>query len=102
MDIKELLKELTLSFSIGHIDGAREILGRVVSPYAQIEKIGNNGLVATIKGEGKKTMLIDAHIDEVGFVVTNVDEKGFLTVSNCGGIDLRQLPTKHSFILCAL
>lgn len=98
MDIKELLKELTLSFSIGHIDGAREILGRVVSPYAQIEKIGNNGLVATIKGEGKKTMLIDAHIDEVGFVVTNVDEKGFLTVSNCGGIDLRQLPTKQVVI----
>ncbi len=98
MDIKELLKELTLSFSIGHINGAREIIGRVVSPYAESEKIGNQGLIATLKGEGEKTLLIDAHIDEVGFIVTNVDEKGFITVSNCGGIDLRQLPAKQVVI----
>ncbi len=98
MDIKELLKELTLSFSIGHISGAREILGRVVSPYAETEKIGNQGLVATINKDCKKTILIDAHLDEIGFTVTNIDEKGFLTVSNCGGIDLRQLPTKQVII----
>lgn len=98
MDIKELLKELTLSFSIGHINGAREIIGRVVSPCAETEKIGNQGLIATLKGESEKTLLIDAHIDEVGFVVTNIDENGFLTVSNCGGIDLRQLPAKQVVI----
>ena len=95
MDIKELLKELTLSFSIGHIDSARETIGRLVSPYAELKRIGSQGLVATVKGNSEKTLLIDAHIDEVGFTVTNVDEKGFLTVSNCGGIDLRQLPTKQ-------
>jgi endoglucanase len=98
MDIKELLKELTLSFSIGHINGAREILGRVVSPYAEIKEIGNQGLVATIKGDGEKNILIDAHVDEIGFTVTNVDDNGFLTVANCGGIDLRQLPTKQVII----
>lgn len=98
MDIKELLKELTLSFSIGHIDGAREILGRIVSPYAETEKIGNQGLIATIKGKSDKTLLIDAHIDEVGFIVTNVSENGFLTVSSCGGIDLRHLPAKQVVI----
>jgi endoglucanase len=98
MDIKELLKELTLSFSIGHINGAREILGRVVSQYAKVKEIGDQGLVATIHGNGEKTVLIEAHVDEIGFTVTNVDDNGFLTVASCGGIDLRQLPTKQVVI----
>ncbi len=36
-------------------------------------------------------LLLEAHIDEIGFVVTGIDEQGFVHVSNCGGIDNRTL-----------
>ena len=43
------------------------------------------------KVKNAKTLLIDAHIDEIGFVVTNVYDDGFLSVSGVGGVDTRVL-----------
>lgn len=34
-------------------------------------------------------ILIDAHIDEIGLVVTDIDNDGFLHVARCGGVDRR-------------
>ncbi len=98
MDINAILKELSETVGIGHIDCAREALGRVLSPFATTEKVGALGLIAKINANKEKTILLDAHIDQVGFIVTNVDSNGFLTVSACGGIDLRHLPTKEVII----
>lgn len=41
--------------------------------------------------KGAKTLLLDAHLDEIGFVVTNVYDDGFVSVANIGGIDTRVL-----------
>ena len=38
-----------------------------------------------------KTLLLDAHLDEIGFVVTNVFDDGFVSVTGVGGIDTRVL-----------
>ncbi|MDE5563916.1 MAG: M20/M25/M40 family metallo-hydrolase [Oscillospiraceae bacterium] len=40
-------------------------------------------------------VLLDAHIDQVGLIVTSVTENGFLTVGNIGGLDRRLLPDQH-------
>ena len=40
---------------------------------------------------GAKTLLLDAHLDEVGFMVTEILDGGFLRVVNIGGIDPRIL-----------
>ncbi len=98
MEIKTLLKELSASTGIGHLSSARETLGRIISPFAHIKNCGNSGLIAEINQDKERTLLLDAHIDEVGFIVTNVDSDGFVTVSTCGGIDLRQLPTREVII----
>lgn len=98
MEIKTLLKELCATNGIGHINSARETIGRIVSPYADVKNCGNSGLIAQINTGKEKTILLDAHLDEVGFIVTNVDNYGFVTVSNCVGIDLRQLPTREVII----
>jgi endoglucanase len=37
-------------------------------------------------------ILLEAHLDQIGLIVTGVDEKGFLHVDRCGGIDRRVLP----------
>ena len=36
-------------------------------------------------------ILIDAHIDEIGLVVTDIDDDGFLHIAPCGGVDRRVL-----------
>lgn len=40
-------------------------------------------------------VLLDAHIDQVGLIVTSVTEDGFVTVGNIGGLDRRIFPDQH-------
>ena len=40
----------------------------------------------------KRRVLLDAHIDQIGMVVTDIDENGFLHVTSVGGVDCRTLP----------
>ena len=47
-------------------------------------------------GRGKRmTIMVAAHMDEVGFMITRADGDGFLHFTNVGGIDARVLPTKR-------
>ncbi len=52
------------------------------------DALGN--VIAHKKGKGKKVMLA-AHMDEIGFYVKHIDDKGFLRVQNVGGFDTRNL-----------
>lgn len=40
----------------------------------------------------KRRILLDAHIDQIGMIVTDIDENGFLHVTNVDGVDRRTLP----------
>ena len=94
MDIKEVLFSLSKSVCIGNVHEASNLACRYLSEYMPVEHLGDNTVVGTLKGESDYTLLLDAHIDEIGFVVTNVSDGGFLTVAACGGIDLRTLKAK--------
>jgi len=37
-------------------------------------------------------VLLDAHLDQIGLIVTDIDEHGFLKIARCGGTDARVLP----------
>lgn len=95
MDIKNTLKCLSETVGIGNITEASEVAEKHLKEYAQIKHTDNLGIIAEIKGKSDYTLLIEAHIDEVGFIVTDIDGNGFLTVSACGGIDLRALPSRQ-------
>ena len=93
MNIKETLFKLSNAVSIGNITDASNFAYGELSKYV---KTIQNGItvVGKIESNSDYTLMLEAHIDEVGFVVTDVDDKGFLTVKNCGGIDLRALPSR--------
>lgn len=54
------------------------------------DTLGN--IVAHKSNDGKKRVMITAHIDEVGFMIKYIDENGMLYVVPIGGIDLMLLP----------
>ncbi|MCL2248581.1 MAG: M42 family peptidase [Oscillospiraceae bacterium] len=72
------------------IKQAQELL----EPYMDktwVDALGNLIGVKKCGKQGAKRLLIDAHIDEIGFVVTEIEE-GFLKFSALGGFDARLLP----------
>lgn len=48
--------------------------------------------------ENAKKLLLDAHMDEIGLIVTGVEE-GFLLFDTIGGVDLRVLPDREVTVL---
>ena len=84
----ELIKKLMFVPGIsGREDKIAEVIKKEVEPYADevyTDPVGN--LIAHKKGNGKKVMFA-AHMDEIGYFVTFIDERGLIKVGNVGGIN---------------
>ncbi len=87
--IKDILKDLSEADFIGSVGSAIDVAEGYLSKYCTVRRQGNN-LIGEIKGKSDYTVLIDAHIDQIGMVVTAVNG-GFLKVQAVGGIDSRML-----------
>ena len=98
MDVKNILISLSNEVAIGTVNAAVDIADKYLSPIAECKKLGGLSALYTMKGENDYTILIDAHIDEIGMIVTSVSDDGFVTVAKCGGIDLRLLASKEVVI----
>ncbi len=92
-----LLKELTnLSGVSGNEDAVRDFIISQISPYAdeiKVDSIGN--LIALKRGNSSKRIMLSAHTDEVGFIISEITEKGFLHFKTVGGIDTRTILAKR-------
>ncbi len=80
METVELLKTLSDAFGpSGFEEEVCEVLQRLIEPYVdemRVDTLGN--LIATRRGTGDTTLMLDAHMDEIGFIVTYVEDGGFL------------------------
>jgi len=76
---------------------ARTVRGRV--DELRTDALGN--LIAFKRGKGigpRLRVMVDAHMDEVGFMITRVEKNGLLGFRVVGGIDARLLPAKRVLI----
>lgn len=90
MNCKDLLMRLSSAVGVSGREGsvvamaAEELraLGEV-----SISPLGD--LICTIRQpeKGQKNFMLDAHVDEIGMIVTWIDDEGFLKVSPVGGFD---------------
>lgn len=93
MQIKQTLFSLTSADFLGGVGDAKNVIKELASKYAPVEELADGGIVATLKGVSDYTLMYEAHYDQIGFVVTEVLEGGFVHVGNAGGIDPRILPS---------
>jgi tetrahedral aminopeptidase len=87
--LKELIRKLVESFGpVGFEDEVRAIIRAEIKGLADEIRVGKLGDLIAIKkgsGGGKKIMLV-AHMDEIGLMVTHVDKRGYVRVAPLGGV----------------
>lgn len=87
--MRELIRKLTETYGpSGAEEEIRAAIRAEVEPLADEVRVDPLGsLVARKKGgEDGKRIVLAAHMDEIGLMVTYVDEKGFARVTSIGGV----------------
>lgn len=90
-DDMRLLRELSLAFApSGCETEAVKIIEREISSFVDkisTDNLGNlTAVISSGNGDGKKLM-ISSHTDEVGFMISEIEDSGILRFSSLGGID---------------
>ncbi len=72
----------------------REIQGLV--DHIEVDNLGN--VIALKKGKDSKKAMIGAHMDEIGFIVTHIDDQGFARFHTLGGFDPKTLTAQRVIV----
>lgn len=92
--LKELLFALCSAAGTPGAEGdVAQVAKKALEPYCEVT-IDHMGNVIAFMGDkqSQRQVMLDAHLDQVGLIVTRIDEDGFLRVAPCGGVDRRVLP----------
>ncbi|MDO5125690.1 MAG: M20/M25/M40 family metallo-hydrolase [Ruminococcus sp.] len=102
MDVKQILAQLVDQKGISGSEMPASVKSaEFLSEYldVSVDDFGNVYGVSKDFSEDRKTLLLDAHIDEIGMIVTYITDDGFLKVAECGGLDKRLLLAQQVDVL---
>lgn len=77
----------------------RELIIKEVSPMVdaiEVDPMGN--VIALKKGRADKKVMIAAHMDEISFITTHIDDDGFLRFHTLGGFDPKTLTAQRVIV----
>jgi endoglucanase len=98
----KLLERLCNAVSVsGDESEVRKIVLDELKPHAQdirVDALGNVLVTKRVRGTGRMRVLLDAHMDEVGFMLVAEDGDGLFEFKAIGGIDARNLPGKQVLV----
>ena len=103
----DLIRELSLAFGpSGCEDAVRDLIIEQIKGDCDsytVDKAGN--LIAVIHGRGldynaaaPRRLMLSAHMDEVGFMITEITKEGYLKFGTVGGMDPRVLCGRHVLV----
>ena len=96
----DLLRSICELPGIGGREDAVIALGREkmtgLVDEISVDRMGN--VVGVRHGNGGPTVMLSAHMDEIGFIVKHIDDKGFLRLQPVGGFDPRVLPAQRVIV----
>jgi endoglucanase len=99
LNTKLLAEICTTPGAPGFEQKVRELVIRELTPYVDQIDIDNMGNVYTIKkGKDVKRVMVGAHMDEIGFMVTHIDDKGFIRFHTLGGFDPKTLTAQRVIV----
>jgi putative aminopeptidase FrvX len=91
--IDKLLSTLTQATNIAYFGDAPEIVATELQRFGVTARIEHDrSVVGVVKGSADVGIMLACHLDEIGFCVSSIDDKGRLRVSQVGGSDVRILP----------
>ncbi len=101
-----LLRELSEARGVsGHEQAVRELILNAVKPWSdahRVDALGNLICLRRARGQpqdkGPRKVMLAAHMDEVGLMVTGINSDGTLRFGPVGGIDARVLLSKQVLV----
>lgn len=99
IDIKVLEKTTQVPGAPGFEYRIRNYIKSQIEAYVDkisVDAMGN--LIAFKKGKSSKKTLVAAHMDEISFVVTHIDDDGFIKFHTLGGFDPKTLTAQRVII----
>ncbi len=94
-----LAKICTTPGAPGFEQKIRELVIQEVTPLVDELEVDNMGNVYAIKrGTGDKKVMIGAHMDEIAFMVTHIDDNGFIRFHTLGGFDPKTLTAQRVIV----
>jgi len=83
----------------GYEQQIRQFIIDTVTPYVDEVKTDSMGNVLAIKkGNSEKKVMVAAHMDEISFIVTDIDKDGFVRFHTLGGFDAKTLTAQRVII----
>lgn len=90
VNVFQVLKELIDAPGVtGFEEQRREKIIEHFSGYCDTVSVDVMGNVIGTLGEGERSVMISGHYDQLGFMIKNVDDKGYANIINVGGWDQR-------------
>jgi endoglucanase len=89
MPLPDVLRSLlTATGPSGYETAPAKAFAAACAPFAEVHTDVMGTVTARVKGKGEApTVAIVGHIDEIGLIVTHIDDKGYLAVTGVGGWD---------------
>jgi len=98
--LDKLIEKLTRATGIGYEGNVKEVIVHELKDLDIEAEIGQDGSVyALSSGSGNKNIMLVCHIDEIGFMVSYIEDNGFIRFSQVGGCDARILPGQEVTII---
>ncbi len=99
INIPLLKKICKLSGAPGFEQPIREFVLKEVGPLVDEIKVDNMGnVIAVKKGKTDKKVMVAAHLDEISFIVTHIDDDGYLRIHTLGGFDPKTLTAQRVLV----
>lgn len=99
MDIDLLTTLCETPGAPGREERIREVVRRELEPVAdsiEVDPLGN--LIARRTGGGGPRLMLSAHMDEISFMVTHVEDSGYLRLIPLGGFDPKTLTAQRVIV----
>jgi putative aminopeptidase FrvX len=99
LDMKLMAEICEVAGAPGYEKRIRDIVLREVTPLVDEVRVDNMGNVTAIKkGKERKKVMIGAHMDEISFMVTYIEDGGFLRFHTLGGFDPKTLTAQRVIV----